>query len=55
LVLTAASTELEGNFLPVLRLTGLDWVWLLGVPLAFVVFSVVVTGRTAFSHLRRLP
>jgi len=55
MVLSTAARELDETFLPVLRLDGLDWLWLLGVPLAFVVFSVLVTARTAFVHLRRLP
>ncbi|MCA8928825.1 MAG: hypothetical protein KDC18_12205 [Alphaproteobacteria bacterium] len=54
-VLTAASQELDESFLPVLRLARLDWVWLLAVPLAFVAFTVLVTARTAYSHLRRMP
>lgn len=53
--LTAASRRMEETFLPVLRLAEWDWLWLLGVPLAFVAFTVLVTARTAYSHLRRLP
>jgi cell division transport system permease protein len=55
LMLTAASRELDETFLPVLRLATRDWLWLLGVPLSFVVLTVAVAARTAYSHLRRMP
>ena len=55
LILTAASQEMTEAFLPVLRMSALDWVWLAAVPVAFVLLTLGVTARTAVYHLRRLP
>lgn len=52
--LTEASAGMDDVFMPVLRLSGADWLWLLAVPVALVALTVWVAASTAKRRLRRL-
>ncbi len=49
-----ASAEMDDAFMPVLRLQGLDWIWLALVPVGLIALTVIVAGMTAKRRLRRL-
>lgn len=54
LALAQAAAGMDDAFMPVLRLQGADWIWLLLVPVGLIGLTVLVAGMTARRRLRRL-
>lgn len=49
-----ASAEMDDAFMPVLRLSSTDWVWLAAVPLGLIALTAIVASMTAKRRLQRL-
>ncbi|MGY9055617.1 MAG: cell division protein FtsX [Alphaproteobacteria bacterium] len=54
LALAQASAGMDDAFMPVLQLAGIDWIWMLIVPIGLVILTAVVANVTAKRRLRQL-